>query len=209
MGCIKCCNTHGVIALLKLSSIFRLFVSVCFHFQPDSIMRSFLAFFAGSALSASFASATTVSPDASCGGTTGYTCTGSQFGSCCSQYGWCGSSPTYCDNGCQPGFGTCTGSTTTTLVTSTKTSSTPKPTGTSTLADCLGSKNVPVSFITSSNFQQLSKPYNLRLPYTPAVIVLPTTTKHVSDAVLCAAKSKVKVQVRWLGLDALASRQFY
>ena len=158
-------------------------------------MRSFFTFLAATAFSASLALAAPVSPDASCGGTAGYTCTGSQFGSCCSQHGWCGSTDAYCGSGCQKAFGTCTGTTTTTLITSTKTSSTYKPTGTSTLADCLGSKNVPVSFITSSNFEQLSRPYNLRLPYTPAAIVLPTTTQHVSDAVTCAEKSKVKVQV--------------
>ena len=60
----------------------------------------------------------------------------------------------------------------------------------------MGSKNVPVKFTSSSDFSALAQPYNLRLAYTPAVIVLPTTTKHVSDAVLCAAKSKVKVQAK-------------
>ncbi|TGO13015.1 hypothetical protein BTUL_0078g00240 [Botrytis tulipae] len=46
-----------------------------------------------------------VSTDASCGN--GYTCNGSSFGNCCSQYGWCGSTSTYCGTGCQSGFGTC------------------------------------------------------------------------------------------------------
>ncbi|KAK6612567.1 glucooligosaccharide oxidase [Botrytis cinerea] len=46
-----------------------------------------------------------VSTDASCGN--GYTCKGSSFGSCCSRYGWCGSTSTYCGTGCQSGFGTC------------------------------------------------------------------------------------------------------
>jgi peptidoglycan/xylan/chitin deacetylase (PgdA/CDA1 family) len=31
-----------------------------------------------------------VSTDGSCGGTNGYKCSGSTFGNCCSQYGWCG-----------------------------------------------------------------------------------------------------------------------
>ena len=64
------------------------------------------------------------------------------------------------------------------------------------MADCLGSKNVPVKFTSSSDFAALAQPYNLRLAYTPAVIVLPTTTQHISDAVVCAAKSKVKVQAK-------------
>jgi hypothetical protein len=62
----------------------------------------------GSAASASStASDLKVSQDASCGGTTGNTCQGSAFGSCCSKNGWCGSLSAYCDAGCQPAFGTC------------------------------------------------------------------------------------------------------
>ncbi|KAL5887568.1 hypothetical protein ACKVWC_002854 [Pyricularia oryzae] len=46
-----------------------------------------------------------VSTDASCGN--GVTCQGSTFGNCCSVHGWCGSTDSYCGDGCQPGFGTC------------------------------------------------------------------------------------------------------
>ncbi|KAJ9667504.1 hypothetical protein H2201_002373 [Coniosporium apollinis] len=48
-----------------------------------------------------------VSTDASCGGTTGQTCSGSTFGNCCSQYGWCGSTADHCGTGCQSAFGSC------------------------------------------------------------------------------------------------------
>ncbi|KAL8975531.1 MAG: hypothetical protein Q9197_000208 [Variospora fuerteventurae] len=58
-----------------------------------------------------------LSPDNTCGNlfngnNKNYTCdpkspTG---GSCCSQYGYCGSTADYCGTGCQPTFGTCTGS---------------------------------------------------------------------------------------------------
>ena len=92
-----------------------------------------------------------------------------------------GSTDAYCGTGCQPNYGSCTGSTN------------PPASG---LTDCLSGKNVPISLVSSSNFPQLSKPYNLRLPYTPAVIVLPTTTQHVSDAVTCAGQNSVKVQAR-------------
>ena len=64
------------------------------------------------------------------------------------------------------------------------------------LQDCLGAQGVPVSFINSADFSALAQPYNLRLAYTPAVIVLPTTTQHIIDAVLCAEKSNVKVQAK-------------
>ena len=65
-----------------------------------------------------------------------------------------------------------------------------------TLQDCLASKNVPVYFPLSPEFSQLAEPYNLRLVYTPAVIVLPTTEQQVSDAVICAGKYNVKVQAK-------------
>ena len=55
---------------------------------------------------------------------------------------------------------------------------------------------MPIRLISSPDFPALAKPYNLRLAYTPAVIVVPTTTKHVSDAVVCASQNGVKVQAK-------------
>lgn len=80
-------------------------------------------------LSASFANAA-ISTDGSCGGTSKYTCQGSSYGNCCSQYGWCGSSDAHCKAGCNSAFGTCTGSTPTTIKSSTQ----PAPTSTRTSA---------------------------------------------------------------------------
>ncbi|EHA46890.1 hypothetical protein MGG_08729 [Pyricularia oryzae 70-15] len=40
-----------------------------------------------------------------CGNST--TCAGSPFGSCCSEYYWCGSGAEYCGVGCRGSFGTC------------------------------------------------------------------------------------------------------
>ncbi|KAJ8110503.1 hypothetical protein OPT61_g6675 [Boeremia exigua] len=48
-----------------------------------------------------------VSLNGACGGSTGQTCLGSTFGSCCSEYGFCGSGEIYCAGACQPTFGTC------------------------------------------------------------------------------------------------------
>ncbi|KAI1375547.1 carbohydrate-binding module family 18 [Hypoxylon crocopeplum] len=49
------------------------------------------------------------SPDLTCGttgaGENGYIC---PTGMCCSQYGYCGNSTNYCEDGCQAAFGTCT-----------------------------------------------------------------------------------------------------
>jgi len=50
-----------------------------------------------------------------------------------------------------------------------------------------------MSFPSSSSFSQLCQPYNIRLQYTPAIIVLPKTPQHVCKAVLCA-KGLGKVQ---------------
>ncbi|KAI1200400.1 carbohydrate esterase family 4 protein [Nemania serpens] len=44
-----------------------------------------------------------VSIDGSCNN--GVTCEGSEFGNCCSQYNYCGSTDDYCLDGCQPAFG--------------------------------------------------------------------------------------------------------
>ncbi|KAF2182763.1 carbohydrate-binding module family 18 [Zopfia rhizophila CBS 207.26] len=147
-----------------------------------------------------------VSTDGSCGGTT--TCQGSTFGNCCSQYGWCGSTSAYCGAGCQPGFGSCTGSQSSSRAASSTTvkpsvttasptsSATPSSSSSASLTDCLNSKNVPVKWTTSPDYESLAKPYNLRLPYKPVVIVVPTTTQHVQDAVVCAGKAGVKVQAK-------------
>ncbi|KAF2143645.1 carbohydrate-binding module family 18 protein [Aplosporella prunicola CBS 121167] len=53
------------------------------------------------------------SPDNTCGGTTGYTCVGSQAGNCCSSSGWCGKTDAYCNTsaGCQTSFGKCVSTT--------------------------------------------------------------------------------------------------
>ncbi|KAF2258770.1 hypothetical protein CC78DRAFT_95840 [Lojkania enalia] len=45
--------------------------------------------------------------DSTCGGRNGFTCQGSKFGNCCSQYNFCGSSAEYCGVGCQSDFGMC------------------------------------------------------------------------------------------------------
>lgn len=40
-------------------------------------------------------------------GTSGETCTGSVWGACCSQWGFCGDTDDYCKGGCQAAFGIC------------------------------------------------------------------------------------------------------
>ncbi|KAF1830235.1 chitin binding protein [Decorospora gaudefroyi] len=59
-------------------------------------------------------SGTPVSTDGTCGTQGGATCVGSSFGNCCSQYGWCGSTPDHCGASCNSAFGICSGGSTTT-----------------------------------------------------------------------------------------------
>jgi hypothetical protein len=57
-------------------------------------------------------------------------------------------------------------------------------------------KKVPYKVSSDAAYSQLAQPYNLRLPYKPAVIVLPTTNQHVQDAVVCGAKGGLKIQAK-------------
>lgn len=85
---------------------------------------------AASSAAPSSTAAKKVTPDATCGGTTGYTCLGSSFGNCCSVSGYCGTTSDYCGTGCQSGFGNCGSN----VVSSKVASSTPKPAATSSKA---------------------------------------------------------------------------
>ena len=64
------------------------------------------------------------------------------------------------------------------------------------MQDCLDAKDVPVYFPTTSGFAHLAEPSNLRLTYVPAVVVLPATIQHISDALICAGTYHVKVQAK-------------
>lgn len=60
------------------------------------------------------------------------------------------------------------------------------------LSECLSAAQVPVDTADSTDYKLDASPYNLRLVYTPISIAVPTTPKHVQDAVACAAKIGVK-----------------
>ncbi|KAI5919421.1 hypothetical protein F4810DRAFT_724628 [Camillea tinctor] len=62
--------------------------------------------------------------------------------------------------------------------------------------DQLRLKNIPFKSRSDPDWSTYSTTYNLRLPVNPALVVLPTSTDQVSDAVLCAAKFGFKVQAR-------------
>jgi FAD/FMN-containing dehydrogenase len=62
--------------------------------------------------------------------------------------------------------------------------------------DCLQAANVPVDARNSAEWKQDARPFNQRLPYTPAAIAVPTTVEHIQAAVSCAAKVGVKVNAK-------------
>jgi hypothetical protein len=74
--------------------------------------------------------------------------------------------------------------------------STPSASGAQSALQCLNSKNVPYKMTSDSEYPDLIEPYNTRLPFTPAVVVIPTTNQHVQDAVVCAAQAGLKVQAK-------------
>ncbi|KAF9729258.1 hypothetical protein PMIN03_000309 [Paraphaeosphaeria minitans] len=58
-------------------------------------------------VSLSLSHALSTSESGDCGSAVGLHCSGSSFGPCCSQHGYCGSSSVYCGFGCQADFGSC------------------------------------------------------------------------------------------------------
>ncbi|KAF4437868.1 hypothetical protein F53441_12926, partial [Fusarium austroafricanum] len=71
------------------------------------------------------------------------------------------------------------------------------PTNTSiALNNCLAEKAVPYVPRNSTQWTQEVRPYNLRLAYTPAAIAIPTTVKHVQDAVKCGYQYGVRVSAK-------------
>lgn len=64
------------------------------------------------------------------------------------------------------------------------------------VTDCLTAKNVTYADQNSANWTALSTPYNLRLVYEPAVIMIPETPDQVSEAVGCAVAAGLKVQAK-------------
>ncbi|KAF2638126.1 glycoside hydrolase/deacetylase [Massarina eburnea CBS 473.64] len=85
------------------------------------------------------------SQDGSCGGTSGYTCTGFADGTCCSQYGWCGTSTDHCGTGCNPLFGTCNVSTRSVFPSSSLSSSSSRPASSSSTSTSSSKAVIPSS----------------------------------------------------------------
>jgi FAD/FMN-containing dehydrogenase len=65
-----------------------------------------------------------------------------------------------------------------------------------TLDECLESHQVPVYISSTKNYTQAVKPFNLRVPFTPASYAVPQTVKHVQDAVSCGVANGVQVTAK-------------
>jgi hypothetical protein len=63
-------------------------------------------------------------------------------------------------------------------------------------SDCLRSNGIPDSLPGSPDFAGLELPFNIRLNYTPSVIIVPKTEQEIALAVKCACEGKLKVQAR-------------
>ncbi|KAF2761167.1 FAD-binding domain-containing protein [Pseudovirgaria hyperparasitica] len=68
--------------------------------------------------------------------------------------------------------------------------------GRSPITECLDDSSVPQVAPGSTNFTSLSKPFNLRVPFTPATIAVPEAVDQVQAAVKCAAKLKLTASAR-------------
>ncbi|OAL43238.1 hypothetical protein IQ07DRAFT_606026 [Pyrenochaeta sp. DS3sAY3a] len=141
----------------------------CSSFSASSIIRS--STLRTSASSTRISSSAIASPsirvsnNARCGSangaTGGFTCKGSTYGNCCSQYSYCGSTSAYCGTGCQPGFGTCSG------ISSSVRSSSTSPAHSS-------SSSVTSSLISSSAILSSTSSVSSALPSSTPIITPPT-----------------------------------
>lgn len=63
----------------------------------------------------------------------------------------------------------------------------------STITDCLDTSHVPQYKSGGTNFTQSIKPFNLRLPFTPVAVAVPTTVAQVQAAVACGVKLGITI----------------
>ncbi|OCL01673.1 Glucooligosaccharide oxidase [Glonium stellatum] len=61
---------------------------------------------------------------------------------------------------------------------------------------CLTTAGVPTYASGSADFTQAIKPFNLRLPFTPVALAVPSTVAHVQAAVSCAASLGITVSAK-------------
>ncbi|KAK4147058.1 uncharacterized protein C8A04DRAFT_34602 [Dichotomopilus funicola] len=122
---------------------------------------------------------TGTSTDGSCG--RGVSCLGTEWGDCCSVFGWCGSSDDYCSpDKCQPDWGTCSGGSASSVTTTPAptTSSTTKPPASSTTTSSSSTTSKPPASSSSTKSTSTStKPSSTKTTTsTPSSTGLPIST---------------------------------
>jgi FAD/FMN-containing dehydrogenase len=55
---------------------------------------------------------------------------------------------------------------------------------------------VPADGLGTADWKLDVAPFNLQLNFTPVAIAVPTTVKHIQDAVACAAKLRIKANAK-------------
>jgi FAD/FMN-containing dehydrogenase len=64
------------------------------------------------------------------------------------------------------------------------------------LIECLDFYSLPTLIRTSSNYTSAILPYNLRVPWKPTALVIPSTADQVAQAIQCANMYDIKVAAR-------------
>ncbi|KAH8879815.1 carbohydrate oxidase from Microdochium Nivale in complex with substrate analogue [Thozetella sp. PMI_491] len=65
-----------------------------------------------------------------------------------------------------------------------------------TIDQCLVDAGVPIDVRGSDSWDRDSASFNIRVPYNPISIAVPTEIKHIQKAVLCGKKLKIKVSAK-------------
>ncbi|GAA87630.1 hypothetical protein AKAW_05744 [Aspergillus luchuensis IFO 4308] len=118
-------------------------------------------------------SSANTSADGTCGESTGYSCTNSRFGNCCSKFGYCGSTSDYCDTNCDPGYGECKASSIASSLTPTS-ASTVTPTSTANIS--------PNAFMVTVDRPATIVPPNLAITPMENALLESKTSKRLSTS---------------------------
>ena len=65
-----------------------------------------------------------------------------------------------------------------------------------TIEACLTEAGVPIDVKGSEGWARDAAPFNVRVPYTPIAISVPTSIKHIQDSVICGKKLGIKVTAK-------------
>ncbi|ETS83464.1 hypothetical protein PFICI_05340 [Pestalotiopsis fici W106-1] len=132
-----------------------------------------------------------VSEEGDCGN--GVTCLGSEFGNCCSQYGFCGNTTDYCGKGCQPAFGSgCLGASSSVSTTTSATATTTSPSTTTSTGVSTSPPSTTATTTTVSTPAPVPPPSTTSLPGTTTTR-RSTSTSSTSSAAAPTGTNEILV----------------